>query len=381
MSDQATTATTLAEAPSRFRVPYGRAVLTVLILGGFAVLLAGFGYHQLRALLLAEAQARMVTHAQTVQKALQSFTRAGLPLDGLVGFDGLARALFAADPEMVGLAVTDADGQTVLSRWHHTTAPADLRVPAVDGRLETQGAVNLVAMPLPGRFTPAGRIVVATESAGPNRTLAGLGGAILAGLGLILAFELVRRWGLWRQGVAPPYGVDGEALLAAAAMAAVVMAGLTHAQFTSARDEARVSAEAVAARLGRAVGIGVHLEDLAGLGGMLDEQRRTDPDLGFVSLVVGNIVETSTDTTQLGHRWQPPGDHVTAAVVVQQRRVFTPHVEVVVGTPVARVWRRIAAMVEDLGLLTLGYAGVWGVLIGIGVLVRRCRPRHEGGDR
>jgi hypothetical protein len=172
----------------------------------------------------------------------------------------------------------------------------------------------------------------------------------------------------------------GDALAAGqwnrgAAWLALLMTGATlavlyHVYAESTRGKADVLALSLAERLGQSVDLGLDLNSFERIDQLFAEYQRSNPDVGFVTLVVGNVVTLHTDPEAERARWLPPGDSFTATVEVQPRRVFSSQVRVALGIERMLVYREVAYSAARLSLAAAVLAAVWLAALNIAVTWR-----------
>jgi hypothetical protein len=365
----------------------------VLALALWAGLLLGVGYVEARYQLVRNQIERVAAEADLLRTGIETFLSAGLPLDDFLGFPALSAATFAADPALSRIVVLDQWGQPAFSApdpgtmtgWQPAAflaplphLPGEPRWMAGEGQALAAVADSFrVTVPLRNRFEMVGQVALSTPRALADDVLRPVGIGVAAALVLLtLAYYPLAR-GRIARGDAPAAGAfNGHACGLALLMAAVMLGALAWVYAGSMRDKAEVLARSLGERLGQSVDLGLDLNSFEGIDRLFQEYRRSNPDVGFVSLIVGNVVTLATGEHAERGRWQEPDDSFTAIVEVQPRRVFASQVRVALGIERVLVYRAVAYSAVRMLLAAAVLTVVWLIVLNL-ALARRGGREEE----
>ena len=366
----------------------------MLALALWALLLAVAGAVEAHYQFVRNQVERVAAEADLIRTGIETFLSAGLPLDEFLGFERLSTATFAADPALTRIEVLDAQSDLLFvaprASRQRDWRPADLLAPvprwpdeprwapAEDLVLSVDDEAYRLTLPLRNRFEAVGRTALETPRDLVLTELRPLAALVAAALGLlVVAYSPLAR-GRIARGDAPRAGRwNGTFAALALVMTVVVLAALYQVYAESMRDKANVLARSLAERLGQSVDLGLDLGSFDGIDRLFHEYQRSNPDVGFVTLVVGNIVTLHTDEAFDRGRWRQPDDSFTAVVEVQPRRVFSSQVRVALGIDKALVYREVAYSAARLALGAVLLAVVWIVLLNAVLALRRPEPVDE----
>jgi hypothetical protein len=362
--------------------------LPMLALALWAALLLAGGYVEARYQLVRNQVERVAAEADLLRTGIETFLSAGLPLGDFLGFGPLGAAAFAADPALERIVVLDALGAAQFAApngggddWRPVEVFAPLPrlpgeprwTPGAGLALTADAADFRVTLPLRNRFETVGQVALSTPRDLAHRELAPVG-AVVAALLVLLAllyYPLARaRIG---RGDAPRAGeLNSNFVALALVMTAVWLGALYWIYAESMREKAEVLARSLGERLGQSVDLGLDLNSFEGIDRLFQEYRRSNPDVGFVTLVVGNIVTLATGEGEERGRWRQPDDSLTATVEVQPRRVFSSQVRVALGIEKQLVYREVLYSAVRLALGAAVLAAAWLALLNL-ALARRGR--------
>ncbi|EDP63224.1 hypothetical protein BAL199_27920 [alpha proteobacterium BAL199] len=305
---------------------------------------------------------RVHTEGETIRNAMSGMLSMGLPLGDFIGFQAVSARVLRADPAIQAVIVRDRNGQVVLSNPNDlgaagsqpalaftSTAAGD--VTTVDGPQST----TRLAMPIVDRFGPAGSLELIFERAlihelTRNAAAAGLAAIVLLATGLMVHCLAIAN---------PEYFQSRRDLIRTYAATCVLGIGLVVSALIGltaekAEETAGVYAQSLGARLTEAVDLGISLDDLSGLDDVVREYRDTNSVIGYVALLEGNRIATSTGLDDTGGRWSRPTGYVDAAYEVRPRRLYTPQYRVRVGIRWSTALRATAeAAVAPIGILVI----------------------------
>ena len=369
----------------------------LLLLALWAALLLAVGYVEARYQLVRNQIERVAAEADLLRTGIETFLSAGLPLADFLGFPSLSAAIFSADPALARIVVLDRQGEAQfvtpdagdLSDWRPAAFVAP--VPRLPGepRWTAGETLTLVAdtesfrvtVPLRNRFEIVGHVALSTPRALADDTLrpVGIGVVVLLVLLTLAYYPLAR--GRIARGDAPRAGqFNGHFFGLALAMAAVLLVALAWVYAGSMRDKAEVLARSLGERLGQSVDLGLDLNSFEGIDRLFQEYTRSNPDIGFVALIVGNVVTLATGDEMERGRWHEPDDSFIAVVEVQPRRVFASQVRVALGIDRGLVYRAVGYSAVRLLLVAAVLAAVWlvGLNLALALTGRRVReqPSH-----
>ncbi|HYE01055.1 MAG TPA: hypothetical protein VEH84_16850 [Alphaproteobacteria bacterium] len=335
------------------RVGNARRLLAVLILAVAATAaIALFSARSVAERLQAE---QLATQAEVVKSAATGLLTAGLPLRDFAGFGSVAQRVLAGDPGVKAVEALDPARATAFWRGQDEVSRSDTAGPwrprgtvagARGAALEESASLIRVVVPLEDRFGTAGYVAVyaardeiaagALQAFWPAFAVIAfvLAGSALHYLAIAHgeAFRSGREMGLL---FAVPYAICLAAL-------AVTLAGVTASRF---EGKAQAFAESIGARLGEAVAVGLDLEAFTELKGLIREYQAINPDIGLITLVVGNSVELRSDDAPTGGRWAEPDGAFTRVVEIRPREILAPQLRVAAAIERGVAYRRLADQV------------------------------------
>ncbi|MEQ8397407.1 hypothetical protein [Thalassobaculum sp.] len=350
--DSTSETSAVAAARVRVAVVLATTLAAILILGGitWAQVAARFDTDRVR------------TEGETIRNAMSGMLSMGLPLGDFIGFQAVSARVLRADPAIRAVIVRDRNGMVVLSN------PSDLgpagNQPALtfassatndSTAVDESQSTTRLAIPIIDRFGPAGSLELIFERAligelTRNAAVAGLAAVVLLGMGLLVHCLAIAN---------PEYFQSRRDLIRTYAAANVVGVGLVVSALVGltaekAEETAGVYAQSLGARLTEAVDLGISLDDLSGLDDVVREYRDTNSVIGYVALLEGNRIATSTGLNDTGGRWSRPTGYVDAAYEVRPRRLYTPQYRVRVGIRWSTALRATAkAAIAPVGILLI----------------------------
>lgn len=302
---------------------------------------------------------KMNAQGALVQSAMEGLLRAGLPLSQLPGFERMAGAIHASDPDLAAIIARDSGG----ARAFAVGDAAAFAVGAHDGSgAHAREGWLWVTLPLSSRFETVGSLTVAAPQSAIDRAVmawARPAGAAVAALGV--AFSLVaaltgrlapaRRWRL--AGLA--YGV------CFALATATVVAALVELYAEGAQARARALTETLAQRIAPLLDYGLRLEDVSGLDSMLSDYRALNPDIIAAGVTLDGVVAAHSAAEAVGGTWaSPPGAYVYATEVGASGAV-----SVAVSLPSDVVWWAAARSVKNFAALAISSALLAALFFGV----------------
>lgn len=251
---------------------------------------------------------KMLAQGQLVQSAIETFVRPGLPLRHFAGFSALVDPIRQGDGLIGSVAVYDAAGSRIfnagpsLERADAGAAAAVGRVGDVQVAAETMRAI----LPIRDRFERVGHVVLETQRAAlateverAFRPLLGWA-ALASGLFAVAVLALFPR----RDGPARLRWVGFGFIAAFAVMAALVVGTLISTYSDAAQGRARSLADSLAHRLDDIVAFRLDFRDVTGIGPLLAEYRRANPDIRAAALIVDGRVLAHSEPAREARTWE-----------------------------------------------------------------------------
>ncbi|PZU95000.1 MAG: hypothetical protein DI527_01880 [Chelatococcus sp.] len=251
---------------------------------------------------------KMLAQGQVVQNAIETFVRPGLPLRHFAGFSALVDPIRQGDELIGAIAIQDSAGTRIFGsgplpeRDDASLAASVGRAGEVQVSTETMRAV----LPISDRFERVGHVVLETRRAAlaaeverAFRPLLGWA-ALAAGLFALAVFALFPH----RDGPARLRWVGFGFIAAFALMAALVVATLISTYSDAAQGRARSLAGSLAQRLDDIVAFRLDFRDVTGIGPLLADYRRANPDIRAAALIVDGRVLAHSEPAREGAAWE-----------------------------------------------------------------------------
>jgi MFS family permease len=327
---------------------------------------------------------KLVAQGRTVQSAMESYLRAGLPLKQYAGFAQLAEPIVASE-DVAAIAVLDQDGNQLFINIDKTV-PQLPAASAVSKRMDdgvdtfdTDGYYQVV-LPLRSKFEAAGSLVVYSwNSRVTNRLTADARTLAWVALALSLAFAAFA-------GFANPYLARRRFpwLQAGYAVQFVVMAGavvwtLVVLYSDAVEGKTKALADTLGQRLSDIVEFNLRFRDIDGLDKTFNEYRQLNPDIKEISLVIDGKVLIDTNPDRIGNGWQSD-PHTYEYTVDLSRPDQNRRVQIKVATPLDVVYRQVGRSVKNFAALFIASAFLAGLFLQLAAAMDRLRADRSGRD-
>ena len=326
---------------------------------------------------------KMVAQGQVVQNALESFVRPGLPLRHFVGFSGLVEPIIDGDRLVSSVAAYAASGERVFAVGPAAArfdGPARLKDTRAADIVVSAGAIEVV-LPLDDRFERVGHIVlvtpralIATQVEAAFKPLLGLAMLAAAAFALAVALLFPRQDGPLRL-----RWVGIGFISTFAITAALVVATLVSTYSLATQERAKSLADSLGQRLDDIVAFNLSFNDITGIGALLAEYRRANPDIRAAALIVDGRVIVHTDAGLEGGAWDHRSDDYEFAADLSpngtariQIRVALPRD--VVFAQVLRSTKNFSALLVASGLFAALFVGL------VHAFQRRSRIGRDASD-
>lgn len=326
---------------------------------------------------------KMVAQGQVVQNAIEAFVRHGLPLRQFAGFATLVDPIVEGDRLMASVAAYSAAGERIFAVGQ-AAARLDLHAAFADGRtsdLRVSADLMQVALPIQDRFerigyvvlgTPRALIVARVESAFRPLLAWALVAAAVFALAVLTLFPR-------EDGPARMRWVGLGFVASFAVMATLVVGTLVTTYSDAAQGRAKSLADSLGQRLDEIVAFNLDFKDITGIGPLLAEYRRANPEIRAAGLIVDGRVLAHTDTAREGAAWDQrstdyefSADLSGAATRQVQIRVALPRD--VVFAQVLRSTKNFSALLVASGLFAALFIGL------VRAFQQRARTAQDGSD-
>ncbi len=281
---------------------------------------------------------KLLAQGEVVRHSMETFLKAGLPVEEFVGFKTRTNEILESDPSIMSIAVVNTKGRIVHSNPEANTEEDEddpvetaeqsgeqpgetaktLQYPnarVLDGsccyqavlplynKFETVGDLRItmskaVAFEMIGaRFFDMGAVANRIKTDGLAAAMAlnipFLGLALLAVFAAISFFRPGRRKQGWIA-----YG------LTFLLMSGIVLSSLVHIYTVGIERKTKALADSLRGRLGAALEMKLDLTEFEGIGAMFEDYRKLDPDISYIAFTSGDTVLIDSDRSRLGKQWE-----------------------------------------------------------------------------
>lgn len=290
--------------PLRKRAVEAAALGVVALLSLLLLLFVAFG--EARQTMERFHAEKMLAQGQVIRNSIEAFVRPGLPLRHFVGFSALVEPVVAGDSLIASVDAYGATGERIFGVGE---GPAQLALQGLGqgGRAAhvlTLPAAIRVVLPLQDRFERVGYVVLETprdqifaqvEAAFRPLLLWACAAAGLFALAVVALFPAAEpartRW------------VAAGFVAAFAVMASLVVGTLVTTYSDAAQGRAKSLADSLGQRLDDIVAFELDFGDITGIGSLLSEYRRANPDIRAAALIVDGRVLAHSDPDHPGAAW------------------------------------------------------------------------------
>ncbi|MCY4238232.1 MAG: MFS transporter [Rhodospirillaceae bacterium] len=308
---------------------------------------------------------KMIAQAEIVQTPLNTYLRAGLPLEHFPGFAQIGRRVLSSDPSILSITVTDSSGKPIFREAREGVEDfGNLPLPPDGERMLAPDDPTTIRalLRLRDRFETVGAVVVATPRSAVDSVarryfllvvLVASGLAILFALGAVL---FKRRL----DGARFPwlYISFGAAF---AAVAAAVVLNLVSLYTGGLQGRAQALAESLRQRVAPVVEFELDMKDLGGLRETFQQYRHLNSDIQAIGMMRGDQVQIHTDSAREGTTWQPRAETYEFASTIG-----ATNLRIAVTLPTSVVWRAVAKNIRNFIALFLATVLFAGVLLRLG---------------
>jgi len=319
---------------------------------------------------------KMVAQGELVQTPLNTYLRAGLPLQQFPGFAQIGKRVLSSDRSILSITAIGGDGKPVFREARKgVKGAASLTLPPDDQRMSVEETATTirVLLPLRDRFETVGAVVVtmprsAVDAAARERFVPI---ALLAG-GLAVVFALgamVFRRRLENARFPWLYIGFGAAF---AAVAAAVVFSLVSFYASGVQSKAQALAESLRQRLAPVAEFKLDLKDLDGLRETFRQYKRLNSDIQAIGLMQGDKVRIHTDPAREGTAWRHrDGTYEFASAI------GAANMRIAVALPTSVVWRAVAKNIKNFIALFIATALFAGVFLRVGRVLGGSRKAAE----
>ncbi|MGO1119168.1 hypothetical protein ACTL6U_10700 [Rhodovibrionaceae bacterium A322] len=291
---------------SRFALARTRRRFVVALLWGATALLALIALFSAQEFSKKVALERLSSQAQIIRLAMSGLLDSGLPLSDFVGFDHLAQSLMSADHSLVKIRVLTLDGQVlleanqqeVLQKLIAQTTGEEIWPSATDR--ETVKA----EFGLGGRFGQVATIELERQS---PRLMAHLDVSfwlLILNLLITLVIASIYFLAISDDRLFFTRNLGRSWLISMSFSCLLLLSGAGLLGMAIYGEKANGFSDVIGARLREAVDLGLEPERLSGLGEMIAKFQEDNPDIGRISIILGNYIYADTRADQVGQRWE-----------------------------------------------------------------------------
>lgn len=331
---------------------------------------------------------RLVAQGEIIQKEVNTFLQAGLPLRQFVGFETLSTPLLNSDKLLQSIVVSDLRGSTLFSSNAEGIDPvrpaADqslpLRTPGSDVSplftIQETSEYFIAVLPLENKFETVGFLSISLDKVSifaQVKESFGMVFLVMLGLAIVVLVGAFFLHGM-RAAVATRWLQPFFAMIFI--VAAIVVTTLT-VQIYSHGVQAKASAlaDSLATRVGSVFDLGLSLDDISGIDQALIEYHQRNPELDSVALTLNGQTQYHTEKKLIGIKWVEPEN-----CFVFQKSLSTNDagkVDLVLAVPKNVVYSRVARNIKNFVVLFLATVFLTALFFKLsGVLEERRRKKE-----
>jgi predicted MFS family arabinose efflux permease len=298
---------------------------------------------------------KLVAQGQLVQSAVEAYVRPGIPLRQWAGYQQTTEPMVKADELLVAMIAFDREGEPVFAAGDQSIRPLDpagAQAIANDtADLRGSDTTLQVILPLRNKFERVGDLMLALDRGKVTQKMqaAFLPIIIFAGIASTL-FSLVV-FASWR--ASETKRKRRAAITFAAtflAVAAAIVLTMVSVFSEGAQSKGRALADSLGQRLDDITNYKLQLDQIDGLGAMLNEYRRLNTDVTAASIISNGRIVEHTDPSAIGRFW------ASDPSTYEYRVTITPPnhprvIQVVVVLPRSIVYWQVARSVKNFAAL------------------------------
>ena len=266
---------------------------------------------------------KSIAQAELVRSPMETYLRPGLPLRQFTGFNQLTNSMIEADSTLLSMIVETTDGELVFSAGdakRRTLPPQAAKSPAPDAvELRRTNNILQVLLPLRNKFERVGNLVITMDRSEIERRLsAEFRLNLLVALMASLAFSLV----IFKSSMDSAYTARKPVAIAFTATFIVVATSVIMTMiglFTAgAESKGRALVDSLGQRFDDIPQYGLQLEQIAGLGEVLESYQKLNPEISSIGITINGRVAVHTDRSKIGSFWSTDPSHA------EYRAMMTP---------------------------------------------------------
>lgn len=317
---------------------------------------------------------KLMAQGEVVRHSMETFLTADLPVEEFVGFKTHTDGILKSDPSIMSIMVVNTKGRIVHSNpevkaededdAQETGEQPDQTVKTLqygNARVFETKCCYQAVLPLYNKFETVGDLKitmsksVAFEMVGArffdtdavlNRIKSqGVAAAMARNIpfiGLVL-LALFTVGSFFSTGHQKKEWI--AYILTFLLMSGFVLSSLVQIYTTGIEQKTKALAESLRGRLGAALEMKLDLADFKGIGDMLADYRKLDPDISYIACTRGDRVVIDSDRSQIGRQWKP----LSASNLERQMQLSTGggggsdklilHVGIPKGLLYSKLWR------------------------------------------
>ena len=250
-----------------------------------------------------------MAQAELVRSPMETYLRPGLPLRQFSGFKGLTSSITDGDQTVVAVVVEATDGDRVFSAGDgggvRTLPPQSAISMSEDGAEVRQSeSILQVVLPLRNKFERVGNLVATMDRSQIDariteefRMVAVV--ALLASFGFAIVIFRASHGSHFASRKVVAISFSTSFVIVALAVI-VTMISLFAA---GAQSKGRALVNSLGQRLDDIPQYGLQLEQIDGLGDVLDKYRQLNPEISSIGIAVNGRVAFHTDASRIGNFW------------------------------------------------------------------------------
>ncbi|SLN10816.1 MFS transporter [Oceanibacterium hippocampi] len=358
----------------------------IAAIGALSLLLLTYvGYGEALRTYSAFQHERLAAEGEILQNAIETFLKAGLPLEQFIGFDTIAEPVMLSDDGLVGITVVDNDSRVRFSkqRTGFTFPPAGVPSAGDGGPSMRFGVVrddlyDHVTLPLASRFERLGQLVLTVRSDSlvaavdaRFRDLVRIVGLLTLAIAVIaLAIEVAAR----RRPIFWHRIVYGAVFLV---MASLVTWSIASLYSEAVQGKAAALGNSLGQRLGQVFALDLDLSDIDGLDTTFADYRRLNPEIGEIALIRDGRIAIGTDPQRLGAAWLSNPDNFEYLAAVGDGNA----IRLAVAVPYDVILGKVARSVKNFAVLFVACAFLALLLMQGAAVTRQLRVATRPGEQ
>jgi MFS family permease len=320
---------------------------------------------------------KVTAQGRIVQNTIESYLRAGLPLNQYVGFATLVEPMVQIE-DIDGMVVYNQAGRQMFVGYDKTAGPIPPPPDAIKTIRDTTEVIYgadqyQIVLPLRTRFETVGSLVVVSPVAFVNKRMSAAFQPLLyvtAALSIafaafvMLTAPFLARWrGPWLQ-----VGYSLTFLI----MAGAVVGTLISLYSDGVQGKAKASAATLSQRLGDIAEFNLRVRDFEGIDRVFNEYRQLNPEIREAALIVDGTILIDTDGRRIGKAWSVDS-HDYEYKIDLTRPGQLRQIGVAVAVPRDVVYRQIERSVRNFAALFVATAFLAGLFLQVASSMQRLR--------